>query len=91
MDGIKDMSDMVNHPPYYKGKNGMEAIDVIEAFNLNFNLGCAVKYLLRCGKKLDALEDLRKSIWYIQREIKNLEAAEQKQKDAACPYGCEEC
>lgn len=62
--------DAVNHPSHYQGKNGLESIDVIEAFALNFNLGNAVKYILRAGKKTqDPTEDLRKASWYLQRAI----------------------
>lgn len=60
--------DNINHPEHYQGK-GLECIDVIEAFDLGFSLGNAVKYILRAGKKGDRLEDLRKAIWYLQREI----------------------
>lgn len=52
---------------------GFEAMDVIEAYGLNFALGNAVKYLLRCGHKgdeADALRDLEKARAYIDREIK---------------------
>lgn len=62
----------------YYCKNGMEAIDVIEAFELNFCIACAVKYLLRCGRKgddADALRDLEKAAAYIQREIKRRRTA----------------
>lgn len=62
--------EMVNHPKHYQG-NGLEAIEVIEAFNLNFNLGNAVKYILRCGKKDNDLQELNKAIWYLERELKN--------------------
>lgn len=72
---VKDepKKDAIN-PQHYKGKGGMQAIDVIEAFGLGFCLGNAVKYILRDGKKDDAVQDLKKAIWYIEREIKNLEA-----------------
>ena len=67
------MSDYekVEHPDHYQSEN-IEAIDVIEAFELNFSLGSAVKYILRAGKKPSetAEEDLSKAVWYIQREIK---------------------
>lgn len=64
------MSDVVNHPPHYKG-NGLEAIQVIEAFDLGFHLGNVVKYTLRAGRKNpDALPDLRKARWYLDREIR---------------------
>ena len=52
--------------------NGMEAIDVIEAYGLNFALGNAVKYILRCGHKggeTDALRDLEKARAYLTHEI----------------------
>ena len=64
--------EMVNHPSHYNmGK--YEAIDVIEDWNLNFNLGNAVKYISRAGHKDDIVQDLKKSLWYIDREIQRLE------------------
>lgn len=64
--------DMVNHPSHYKS-GGMEVIDVLEAFNLNFRLANCVKYILRAGRKEDALEDLKKARWYFDRDISKLE------------------
>ena len=61
--------DAVNHPSHYQGKNGIESIDVIENFDLNFNLGNAIKYILRAGKKGDRLQDLEKALWYLSREV----------------------
>ena len=55
-------------PNYYKA-NGIEAFDVIDAFNFNFNLGNAFKYIARAGKKGDKIEDLRKAITYLNREF----------------------
>jgi hypothetical protein len=66
------MSDPVHNPPHYKS-GGIEAIDVIEAFELNFRLANVVKYVLRAGRKGDALEDLEKAAWYLDREIDKLE------------------
>jgi hypothetical protein len=63
--------DMVNDPPHYKD-GGIETIDFIEAKKLGFNLGNAIKYISRAGKKGDALEDLKKARWYLNREINNL-------------------
>lgn len=56
---------------YYKS-NGVETIDVIEAFDLNFNLGNVIKYVLRAGKKEgeEKEKDLNKALFYIGREIK---------------------
>lgn len=62
--------DSVNHPDHYKGKdNPYEVIKVIDAWNLGFSLGNAIKYIGRAGAKGDKVEDLQKAIWYIQHEI----------------------
>lgn len=53
---------------YYQGKK-FECIDIIEDYDLGFCLGNALKYILRAGKKDDRDEDIRKAIWYLQREI----------------------
>ena len=64
-------NETVDHPTHYGGEdNPYEAIKVIEAWGLGFNLGNAVKYISRAGKKQDTLEDLEKAAWYISREIK---------------------
>ena len=60
--------EAVNHPSHYQG-NKFEVIDIIEDYKLGFNLGNAIKYILRAGKKNDYKEDLQKAIWYLQREI----------------------
>jgi len=78
MDTSEQLADIerreaVNHPSYYK-TGGIEAIDVIEAWNLDFCLGNTVKYIARCGKKSDkVLEDLQKAKWYLNREIERME------------------
>ena len=66
------MSDRVYKLPHYNS-GGIEAIDVIEAFELGFNLGNVLKYVLRAGRKGDALEDLEKAAYYLDREIDKLE------------------
>jgi hypothetical protein len=60
------LSNSVNHPQHYN-KLRIECIDVVE--NMNFCIGNAIKYLWRCEDKSNAIEDLKKSIWYIEREI----------------------
>lgn len=73
--------DKIN-PDHYKGnKNGIQAIDIIEIFDLNFSRGNAVKYILRAGRKTEKgyemvvkeMEDLKKARWYIDREVDRLE------------------
>ena len=65
--------EIVNHPNHYGGRNNpYESIKVIEAWDLGFNLGNAVKDISRAGKKGNKLQDLEKSSWYINREINKL-------------------
>lgn len=65
--------DEVNHPAHYTAHpSGVECIAITE--HMNFCLG--VKYVWRAGLKgTDALVDLRKARWYIDREIQRLEKA----------------
>lgn len=63
-----EISDAVNSATYCCGKS-MQAIDVIEAFTLGYNLGNAIKYILRAGKKDEKAQDLQKALWYITREL----------------------
>lgn len=68
----------VDHPEHYGGKdNPYEAIKVIEAWDLGFNLGNVVKYVSRAGKKESSkeLEDLQKAKWYLDRQIENIKNA----------------
>lgn len=78
----------VDHPRHYGGAdNPYEAIKIIEAHSLNFNLGNTLKYILRAGKKdlndcltmhdlrHATIKDLKKAVWYLNREIANIEKA----------------
>lgn len=58
----------VNHPAHYnRGK--IEVITAILDWDSSFCLGNAIKYIARCNYKGDKVADLRKAIWYIEREI----------------------
>lgn len=72
--------DMVNHPPHYTSDpSGVECITITR--HRNFNIGNAIKYLWRNGRKDDPslagrgkqLEDLRKAVFYINNEIERIE------------------
>jgi hypothetical protein len=58
----------VNHPGHYNAGQ-IEVIDAIEEWALGFNLGNAVKYIARAEHKEDAVEDLQKAKWYVEREL----------------------
>jgi hypothetical protein len=67
------VTDPVNHPEHYGGEgNPYEAIRVIEAWDLGFCLGNAVKYIARAGKKGSEAVDIDKAIWYLKRHRDNL-------------------
>ncbi len=65
--------DSVSHPSHYTEGRKYEPRKVIADWELNFNLGNAVKYISRAGRKGDKIEDLRKAIQYIEFEIEELE------------------
>ena len=70
------MHDPVNHPKHYTAHpSGIECIQVTE--HMGFNLGNAVKYIWRADLKNDAVEDLRKAKWYIERELQKRIAVDQ--------------
>ena len=70
---LREINDVVNHPPHYTAHpSGVECIQVTE--HMNFCLGNAIKYIWRSDLKHDAIEDLKKAVWYVNREIERREA-----------------
>jgi hypothetical protein len=64
--------DAVSHPAHYTSHpSGIECIQITE--HMDFLVGNAMKYLWRCGRKGDSVEDLKKARWYIDRKIQMLE------------------
>ena len=61
-------TDNVNNPSHYN-VGTIEVIEVIEDWKLNFNLGNAIKYIGRCEHKNNKEEDIKKAIWYLEREL----------------------
>jgi len=65
------VSDNVNHPRHYtEHPSGVECIQITE--HMSFNLGNAVKYIWRADLKGNQIEDLKKAVWYINREIQRI-------------------
>ena len=65
--------DKINSPQHYRSHpSGVECIAITE--HMSFLRGNAIKYLWRADHK-NGLEDLKTSVWYIQREIANMEKA----------------
>lgn len=86
-----------NHPVYdHYGSGVYEAIKIINSYNLNFNLGNAVKYILRAGKKDNnpMVSDLKKAVDYLQYEIERITEPEEEQCNPVklhYPYECVNC
>jgi hypothetical protein len=67
--------DAVNHPSHYNSHpSGVECIEVTR--HMTFNVGNAIKYLWRAGLKdrNPSTQDLKKAVWYLEDEIKRIEA-----------------
>ena len=70
--GLYYIKDTDTTPPHYQGT--IQPIDLINAQDLNFNLGNVVKYVCRAGKKQgeNILTDLEKAKDYIDFEIERV-------------------
>lgn len=75
----------VDHPEHYNSHpSGIECIDVVQ--HMNFNLGNAIKYIWRASDKGNAIQDLEKARWYLDKEIERvLKRNERLQEDWAQP------
>lgn len=59
----------IKHPNHYNYCK-YECIDVIEALDLPFHLGCAFKYIWRWNRKNTPKDNIEKAIFYLQRFLK---------------------
>ena len=66
-------ADNINSPKHYTAGK-FEVIEVIEDWDLNFRLANTIKYIARHKHKGKPLEDLKKALWYLQREIDRYES-----------------
>jgi hypothetical protein len=57
---------------HYEGDGKKDVIDICKDYDLNFNRGNIVKYVIRAGRKQDEIRDLEKAKDYIQRELDHL-------------------
>lgn len=90
------MPDLINHPPHYnEHPSGVECITITE--HMNFSVGNAVKFMWRAGlKDTDALPDLEKARWYVDREIQRrggapLAAPKRADEDRCVAHGEAAC
>jgi hypothetical protein len=73
------INDQIDHPQHYTFAKGYEVIDVIESWELPYNLATVVKYVSRAGKKdpTKKVEDLKKAMFHLNRQIKLWEKKEE--------------
>lgn len=74
--GESQLHDPIHHPSHYTEGRKYEPRKVIADWGLNFNLGNAVKYIARAGRKGSKIEDLKKAVQYLEFEIEDLENKE---------------
>lgn len=78
--------DVVNHPKHYISKNGIETIDVIDAWTeglegiVAVDTANVIKYISRWHKK-NGIEDLKKARWYLNHLISEIE---RRMKEDSC-------
>jgi len=86
------MNDNIHKPKHYCFSK-FEPKDVIREWGLNFNLGSAVKYIARAGRKDDLIEDLEKAREFLTFEIEAQKAENLKktppQDHVTCKLGVE--
>lgn len=75
----------VKHPSHYVEGRKFEPKDVIRDWRLNFNLGSALKYIARAGRKDDIVQDLEKAREYLSFEIDALKAERERNPHAKAP------
>jgi len=70
------VSEKNNIKPEYYGAGKFDVIDLAKMFDLNFNVGNIVKYIIRAGSKNPEkhIEDLEKAKEYLEREIHHVKS-----------------
>lgn len=71
--GVKKLNDDVEHPAHYTKDRKYEPWDVIRDWQLNYFAATALKYISRYERKGKPIEDLKKAIEFLKKEISNLQ------------------
>lgn len=67
----QEINDNINHPKHYN-IGCIEAIDVIEDWQLGFHLGNCIKYICRAKYGGNETDDILKAHWYLERYLHNI-------------------
>ena len=62
--------------PSYYTRGTLEVWDFIREQDLNYFLGNAIKYICRAGYKDSKIEDIRKAITYLEKELDHVTSIE---------------
>jgi len=87
----KEINDPVNHPKHYnKHPSGVECCEITR--HMGHCLGAAIEYIWRCDLKEDDIQDLKKAIWWLNKEIEGREERiNDIEKDYEHMVRCKEC
>ena len=72
---------MARYSPAYYTRGNIEVWDFIEDQDLNYFLGCAIKYICRAGHKDDKAQDISKAIHYLEHELQSTLAKQKSDGD----------
>lgn len=74
---------------HYENGTQIDVIEFATMYQLNFNRGNVLKYIVRAGKKDDEVKDLEKAMDYLRREIETVRANRDRLRDIALEGGFE--
>ena len=74
---------------HYENGTQIDVIEFATMYDLNFNRGNIIKYVVRAGKKDDEVKDLEKAMDYLRREIETVRANRDRLRDIALEGGFE--
>ena len=81
---------MAHFSPDYYTRGSIECWDAIRDWELNYHLGCAIKYICRAGFKSNntKTQDLKKAIHYLENELHNtaLQIEESERSSNRIPF-----
>jgi hypothetical protein len=66
---------------HYENGTQIDVIEFATMYDLNFNRGNIIKYIVRAGKKDDEVKDLEKAMDYLRREIETVRERRDRLRD----------
>ena len=66
---------------HYENGTQIDVIEFATMYDLNFNRGNIIKYIVRAGKKDDEVKELEKAMDYLRREIETVRERRDRLRD----------